>query len=179
MAIDLRLDAGETPLLIDLYELTMAASYFQIGFNQRATFGLSVRRMPARRGFLVAAGLERLLEAVEAFRFDQAALGYLDSLKLFAPDFLASLASLRFTGEIRALPEGTIFFPDEPILEVSAPLIEAQLLETIVLNQIGLASLLATKASRVMLAARGRSLIDFGLRRAQGADAGLVAARSS
>ncbi|MGH7880320.1 MAG: nicotinate phosphoribosyltransferase, partial [Candidatus Binataceae bacterium] len=121
----------------------------------------------------------RLLEAVEAFRFDQAALDYLASLKLFAPDFLASLASLRFTGEIRALPEGTIFFPDEPILEVSAPLIEAQLLETIVLNQVGLASLLATKAARVMLAARGRSLIDFGLRRAQGADAGLVAARSS
>ncbi|HLW70446.1 MAG TPA: nicotinate phosphoribosyltransferase [Candidatus Binataceae bacterium] len=179
MKIDLRLDPAEMPLLIDLYELTMAASYFQLGFNQPATFAVSVRRMPLRRGFLVAAGLERLLEAVEAFHFDQSALDYLSSLKLFAPEFLTWLGTMRFTGEICAITEGTVFFADEPILEITAPLIEAQLLETLVLNQLGPASLLATKAARVMLAARGRSLIDFGLRRAHGADAGLLAARSS
>jgi nicotinate phosphoribosyltransferase len=179
MPIDLRLDPGETPLLVDLYELTMAASYFQIGFNEPATFSLNVRRMPSRRGFLVASGLERLLETLEAFRFDEAALEYLASLKLFATEFLAFLGALRFTGEVRAMPEGSIFFANEPIVEVTAPLIEAQIIETLVLNQVGVASLLATKAARVMLAAQGRNLIDFGLRRTHGADAGLVAARSS
>ncbi len=179
MPIDLRLDEAETPLLIDLYELTMAASYFQLGFNQPATFSLSVRRMPPRRGFLVAAGLERLLEAITAFRFDPAALEYLASLGLFTADFLAFLGNLRFTGEVRALPEGTIFFGNEPILEVTAPLIEAQLLETLAINQINVASLIASKAARMTVAAQGRRLFDFGVRRSQGADAGLVAARSS
>ena len=179
MPIDLRLAPDETPLLVDLYELTMAASYFQTGFNQPATFGVAVRRMPPRRGFLVAAGLERLLEALEAFQFEQSMLEYLASLKLFTTEFIAFLSGLRFTGEIRAMPEGSLFFADEPILEITAPLIEAQIIETLVLNQIGVASLLATKAARAMLAARGRGLIDFGLRRAHGADAGLVAARSS
>jgi nicotinate phosphoribosyltransferase len=179
MPIDLRLDEVEAPLLIDLYELTMAASYFQLGLNQPATFSLSVRRMPPRRGFLVAAGVERLLEAVAAFRFDESALGYLDSLGLFTADFLAFLGRLRFTGEIRAMPEGTIFFADEPLVEITAPLIEAQVLETLVINQVGTASLIASKATRVMIAAAGRRLFDFGLRRSQGADAGLIAARSS
>jgi nicotinate phosphoribosyltransferase len=179
MTIDLRLDPGETSLIVDLYELTMAASYFQVGFNEPATFSVNVRRMPPRRGFVVAAGIERVLEALEAFCFEQAALDYLASLKLFTLDFLAFLGRLRFTGEVRAMPEGSIFFADEPVLEITAPLIEAQIIETLVLNQVGLASLLATKAAREMLSARGRGLIDFGLRRAQGADAGLIAARSS
>jgi nicotinate phosphoribosyltransferase len=179
MPIDLRFDADEAALLTDLYELTMAASYFAIGLNGPATFSLSVRRLPPRRGYLVAAGLERLLEALEEFRFAPGAIDYLASLKLFAPEFLDYLAALRFTGEVVAMPEGTIFFEEEPILEVHAPLIEAQLIETLVINQIGLASLVASKAARSYHAGRGRRLIDFGLRRSHGADAGLVAARAS
>lgn len=179
MPIDLRLGAAEVPLLIDLYELTMAASYFKIGLKQPATFSLSVRRMPPRRGFLVAAGIERFLEVVEEFRFDGPALDYLDSLKLFAPEFLDFLGKLRFTGDIHAMAEGSIFFGNEPVLEITAPLIEAQLLETIAMNQVGIASLIASKAIRSTIAAVGRHLFDFGMRRSQGADASLVAARSS
>jgi len=179
MPTDLRFDANEAALIVDLYELTMAASYFAIGYNDAACFSLTIRRMPPRRGFLVAAGLERLLEALEDYRFEPPALDYLDSLKIFAPEFLGFLGSMRFTGEVFAMPEGSIFFAEEPILEIHAPLIEAQLLETLVINQIGMASLIASKAARSVLAARGRRLIDFGLRRSQGVDAGLIAARSS
>jgi nicotinate phosphoribosyltransferase len=179
MPIDLRFEPGEMPLLTDLYELTMAASYFQMGFNERACFTLSVRRLPQRRGFMVAAGLERILEALEQFRFDQAALDALDALKLFSPEFLHYLGELRFSCEVDAVPEGTIFFADEPILEITGPLIEAQIVESLVMNQVGLATLIATKAARSVIAARGRRLVDFGLRRSQGVDASLVAARSS
>jgi nicotinate phosphoribosyltransferase len=179
MPVDLRLDSNETPLVTDLYELTMAASYFQLGINDPACFSMSSRKLPAHRGFLAAAGLERLLEALEEFRFEQPILDYLDSLKIFGADFLAFLGKLRFTGDIVAMAEGTIFFADEPILEVRGPLIEAQILETLVINQIGMASLIASKAARSTIAARGRVLVDFGLRRSQGIDAGLIAARSS
>jgi nicotinate phosphoribosyltransferase len=179
MTSDLHLDSGEVALLSDLYELTMAASYLEHGFNDRACFSLSVRRLPQRRGYLVAAGTERLFEAVQALRFDAQALEYLDSLKLFKPEFLDYLGKFRFTGSIRALPEGSIFFAEEPILEVDAPLIEAQMLETLAINQVGVATMIASKAARCYGAAAGRRLIEFGLRRCQGADAGLVAARSS
>ncbi|HEX4209183.1 MAG TPA: nicotinate phosphoribosyltransferase [Candidatus Binataceae bacterium] len=179
MPIDLRFDPDEVALMTDLYELTMAASYFALGYNQPACFDLSVRRMPSRRGFLVAAGLDRLLEALETFHFTPDALDYLASLQLFTPDFLGFLAQLRFTGDVYALPEGTIFFTEEPLLEVRAPLIEAQLIETLVINQIGMASLIASKAARCVIAASGRRLVDFGLRRSHGVDAGLIAARSS
>jgi nicotinate phosphoribosyltransferase len=179
MAIDLRLDPQETPLLIDLYHLTMAAGFFEHGFNDESCFAMWIRRMPASRGFLVAAGLERFLETLEEFHFDAAALDYFDSLKLFKPEFLHFLSGLRFTGEVRAMPEGTIFFPEEPVIEVRAPLLEAQFLEALALNQIGMASLIASKAARCYNAARGRRLVDFGLRRSQGADASLIAARSS
>jgi nicotinate phosphoribosyltransferase len=179
MPIDLRFEPGEMPLLTDLYELTMAASYFQMGFNERASFALSVRRLAPRRGFLVAAGLERLLEALEQFQFNQSALDSLDSLKLFSAEFLQFLSNLRFTCEIEAVPEGTIFFANEPILEINGPLIEAQIVESLVMNQVGLATLIASKAVRSVIAARGRRLVDFGLRRSQGIDASLVAARSS
>lgn len=179
MSIDLRFDPNETPLVTDLYELTMAASYFQIGFNEPACFSMSSRRLPAHRGFLVAAGLERLLEALGEFRFEQPILDYLDSLKLFTPEFLGFLDKLRFTGEVFALSEGTIFFAEEPIVEVHGPLIETQIIETLVINQIGMASLIASKAVRSVIAAHGRGLVDFGLRRSQGIDAGLIAARSS
>ena len=179
MTIDLRLDADEAPLLTDFYLLTMAAAYFASGNNDTACFSMFTRRMPPRRGFLVAAGLERLLEAIEQFHFAPRVLEYLESLRLFTPEFLGFLGTLRFTGEVWAMPEGTIFFATEPILEVRAPLIEAQLLETLVLNQAGFGSLIASKAARSLAVAGGRRLIDFGLRRSQGADAGLVAARSS
>jgi len=179
MPIDLRFDPNEVPLVTDLYELTMAASYFELGFKDTACFGMSARRLPAHRGFLVAAGLERLLEAVDQFQFEPAIIDYLDSLKLFTADFLHFLGKLRFTGEIHALPEGTIFFGQESIIEIHAPLIEAQLLETLVINQVGMASLIASKAARCVIAAHGKRLVDFGLRRSQGVDAGLIAARSS
>jgi nicotinate phosphoribosyltransferase len=179
MPIDLRFDQNEAALFTDLYELTMAASYFALGYNGPASFSLIARRLPPKRGFLVAAGLDRLLESLEEFRFDQAAIDYLDSLNLFSAEFLGFLSNLRFTGEVFAMPEGTLFFGNEPILEVHAPLIEAQLLETLVMNQIGMASLVASKAVRTVIAARGRRLIDFGMRRSQGLDASLIAARSS
>ncbi len=179
MPIDLRLDADEVPLLTDFYALTMAAAYFANGYNDVACFSMFARRMPPRRGFLVAAGLDRLLEVLEEFRFVPRMVEYLDSLRLFGSDFLQMLGELRFTGEVWAMPEGAVFFAPEPVLEVRAPLIEAQLLETLVLNQVGLASLIASKAARSLWVAGGRRLIDFGLRRSQGADAGLVAARSS
>jgi nicotinate phosphoribosyltransferase len=179
MPIDLRFEQGEMPLLTDLYELTMAASYFQMNFNERACFTLSVRRLPPRRGFLVAAGLERILEALEHFQFSRTTLDALDGLKLFSPEFLQFLADFRFTCDVDAAPEGTIFFAGEPILEITGPLIEAQLVESLVMNQVGLATLIASKAARSLIAAGGRRLVDFGLRRSQGADAGLVAARAS
>ncbi len=179
MPIDLRLEPAESALLTDLYELTMAASYFEHGFNDSACFSLAVRRLPTARSYLVAAGLERLLEVLEDFHFDPPAIEYLDSLKLFNAEFLRFLSTLRFTGEVWAMPEGTIFFGEEPLLEVRAPLIEAQLLETIAINQVGMASLIASKAARCLSVARGRRLVEFGMRRAQGADAALIAARSS
>ena len=179
MPIDLRLDADEVPLLTDFYLLTMAAAYFASGNNDAACFSMFTRRMPPRRGFLVAAGLERVLEAIEQFHFAPRMIEYLESLRLFTPEFLSFLGGLRFSGEVWAMAEGTIFFATEPILEIRAPLIEAQLLETLVLNQAGLGSLIASKAARSVAAAGGRRLVDFGLRRSQGADAGLVAARSS
>src|SRR5690242_18521742 len=137
MPVDLRLDPGEAPLLTDFYELTMAASYFATGYNQPACFSLTTRRLPPKRGFLLAAGLVRLLEVLEDFHFEPRIIDYLDSLKIFTPEFLQFLAALRFTGEVRALPEGTIFFAEEPLIEVRAPLIEAQLVETLALNQLG------------------------------------------
>ncbi|HUY18850.1 MAG TPA: nicotinate phosphoribosyltransferase [Candidatus Binataceae bacterium] len=179
MSVDLRLEPGEAPLLTDFYELTMAASYFATGYNDTACFSLTTRRLPPRRGFLLAAGLERLLEVLEEFHFEPHIIDYLDSLKIFAADFLEFLARLRFTGQVRALREGSIFFAEEPLIEVRAPLIEAQIIETLALNQIGMASLIASKAARSFAVAGGRRLVDFGLRRSQGADAGLIAARSS
>src|SRR5271168_4676698 len=179
MTFDLRLDPAEVALLTDLYELTVGAAFFEHGFTDIASFELAMRRMPPGRGFMIAAGVERLAEALEQYRFDDAAIEHLASLKLFKPEFLDYLSKLRFTGSIRALPEGTIYFAGEPILEVRAPLIEAQLIETLVLNQLGFASIVATKAARCFAVAGGRRLLDFGPRRADGADASLIAARSS
>ncbi|HEY2663435.1 MAG TPA: nicotinate phosphoribosyltransferase [Candidatus Binataceae bacterium] len=179
MTVDLGFDPNEASLLIDLYELMMAAALFEENLNDAACFSLSVRRLPANRGYLVAAGIERLLDVLEAFHFGPAAISYLESLKLFPARFLDHLARLRFSGEVRALAEGAIFFADEPLLEIRGPLIETQLFETIALNLVGTASLIASKAARCVSVAGGRRLVDFGMRRAHGTEAGLIAARSS
>lgn len=167
-----------SPLLTDLYELTMAAAYFDRRMDQPATFSLFVRHNP-RRGYFVAAGLAPALELLASFRFEQDDIAYLRNTDLFKEPFLDYLRELRFQGDVWAMPEGTLFFPDEPILEVSAPLIQAQILETVLINIIGLHTLIASKAARCVDAARGRTLIEFGLRRTHGDTAGLAAARST
>ncbi len=169
----------DAALFTDLYQLTMAAAFFREAMAEEAAFSVFVRRLPPERGFLVAAGLEDVLELLQGFRFSPASLSYLDSLRRFDPAFLKYLETLRFTGEVRAMAEGTVFFADEPVLEVIAPIVEAQLLETAVLNFCHLQTVLASKAARVALAARGRPVAEFGLRRTHGIDAGLKAARSS
>ncbi len=167
----------DAALFTDLYELTMAASYHREGMHEPATFSLFVRRLPPGRGFLVAAGLEAVLRYLESFQFSEDSLRYLHSLGLFPVGFLDFLADVRFTGTVRAVPEGTVIFEDEPLLEVTAPIIEAQLVETAVMNLCHLETVLASKAARAVLAARGRPVVDFGLRRAHGLDAGMKAAR--
>lgn len=166
-------------LVTDLYEFTMAESYFKERMSGEATFSLFIRAYPPQRAYFVAAGLEHLLELLSTFSFGEESLRYLASTKKFTDDFLHYLSGLRFTGTVRALPEGRIFFTQEPILEVTAPLVEGQLVETLILNVIQLETLLAGKAARCVHAARGRSLVDFSLRRTQGVDAGLKAARAS
>ncbi len=174
------LDAAAPALLTDLYELTMGESYVAEGIAERpATFQLSCRSLPPGWGYFVAAGLADALGYLEGLRFTADELAYLETTGLFRAAFLDRLERLRFTGEVRAMPEGTVFFPDEPVLEVTAPLLEAQLVETVVLNEIHFQSLIASKAARCVDAARGRRLVDFGLRRAHGGEAGLKVARSS
>lgn len=166
-------------LLIDLYELTMAASYLENGMTDPATFSLFIRKYPPDRGYFVAAGLEDFLEYVANFHFSESDLAYLGSTRTFSQEFLDYLKEMRFTGSIRAMGEGEIFFQDEPILEVTAPVIESQILETFVINTISLQTMIATKASRCVHVAAGRGLVDFSLRRTHGIDAGLKVARSS
>jgi nicotinate phosphoribosyltransferase len=166
-------------LLTDLYQLTMAQAYFSNHKFEQATFSLFVRSYPPNRGYLVSAGLHDVLELLENFAIDRAALDYLRTQHLFTDGFLAFLQNIRFTGDVWALPEGQLFFKDEPILEVTAPIIEAQLVETFIINQINLQSLIATKAARCVHAAAGRAVVDFALRRTHGIDAGMKVARSS
>jgi nicotinate phosphoribosyltransferase len=173
----LTLDAGA--LFIDLYELTMAAAFFRDGVGGRATFSAFVRRLPPGRGFLVAAGLEDVLEYLGSLRFTPEVLHYLRSLGRFEPAFLDHLGGLRFTGDVRAVPEGTVVFADEPLLEITGPLIEAQLVETAVLNLLHVQTVLTSKAARSVIAAGGRALAEFGLRRSHGMDAGMKAARAA
>lgn len=166
------------PLFIDLYELTMAAGYFDSRRHDTTTFSLFVRPHP-RRGYFVSAGLEAVVDALVHYRFDDAEIDWLAGTGRFRDEFLAHLSGLRFTGDLMAMAEGEVFFPGEPVLEVTAPLIEAQLLETYLINTVGVASMLATKASRCVYAAAGRPLVDFSLRRTQGSHAGMAVARSS
>lgn len=168
-----------SPLLTDWYQLTMLEAYLEGGMTAPATFEFSVRRLPPRRGFLVAAGLEQVVEYLEGLRFSDADLEWLRSTRRFSATLLDALARLRFTGDVDAMPEGTICFADEPLLRVHAPLPEAQLVETRLLQLVHFQTLVASKAARMVLAAPGRRLVEFGLRRAHGAEAGLLAARAA
>lgn len=171
----------QTPgvLLTDLYELTMLQAYWQQRMSGTAVFELFVRRLPPERNFLIAAGLEQAIEHLTTLAFTPDDLAWLARTQRFEPAFLESLRGLRFSGDVDALPEGTVCFADEPLLRVTAPLREAQLVESRLLNIVHYATLVASKAARCALAAPERMLVDFGLRRAHGAEAGLLSARSS
>jgi nicotinate phosphoribosyltransferase len=172
--------SATSPLLVDLYELTMGQAYFDAGLADRqATSDLFYRTLPAGWGYLLAGGLEFALAYLEELSFADDEVAYLESTGLFTPPFLDHLRALRFTGTVRAMPEGTLLFPGEPALEVTAPVIEAQLVETVLLNELHLSSLIAGKAARCVDVAEGQMLVDFGLRRAHGGEAGLKAARAA
>jgi nicotinate phosphoribosyltransferase len=173
------MDLQRTPLLTDLYQLTMLEAYFEHGMQDTAVFEFFVRRLPPARGFLVAAGLDELLAFLENLRFGDEELAWVRTSGRFHAGFAERLAGLRFTGDVHAMPEGTLFFGDEPIVRVTAPMPQAQLIESRLINLLHFETLIASKAARCVLAAPGKLLIDFGLRRAHGAEAGLLAARAS
>jgi nicotinate phosphoribosyltransferase len=168
----------ELALFTDLYELTMLQAYFDEEMMEDAVFSLSVRKLPARRNFLLACGLDTVLSYLENLQFNSENIAYLRSLGQFSERFLSWLLDFRFTGEVRAVAEGTPVFANEPILEITAPLPQAQLVETFVMNQVHLQTVLASKAQRVVAAAKGRPVVDFGARRIHGIDAAMKAARS-
>ncbi|HLU76506.1 MAG TPA: nicotinate phosphoribosyltransferase [Burkholderiales bacterium] len=170
--------ADRHALFTDLYELTMLQAYLEEGMEKEAVFSLFVRRLPQRRNYLLACGLETVLDYLENLRFDDGDIAYLRSLGKFSDRFLAWLADFRFTGEVHAVPEGTVVYANEPILEVIAPLPQAQLVETFIMNQVHYQTMAASKASRVITAARGRRVVDFGARRFHGTDAAIKAARA-
>jgi nicotinate phosphoribosyltransferase len=176
-------DPARYGLATDLYQLTMAAAYWENGMgSETATFELFVRRLPPHRGYLLAAGLEQAVEYLQGLRFDSAGIAYLRSLPHFAAvseSFWEYLREFRFTGNLNALPEGTVVFPDEPLLQVRAPLIEAQMVETFLLSTLNHQTLIATKAARVVDAAAGKGVIEFGARRAHGFDAAVFGARAA
>ena len=168
-----------SPLLTDLYQLNMIQAYLDHSETKTAVFEFFVRKFPARRGFLLAAGLEQALDFLEGLRFSNEEISWLARSGRFGNELLDYLAEFRFTGDVHAMSEGTVFFANEPILRVTAPLPQAQLLETRLINILHFHSLIASKAARMMLAAPGKLLVDFGLRRAHGSEAGLMAARAS
>jgi nicotinate phosphoribosyltransferase len=163
-------------LFTDLYELTMCASYFDNKKLEPATFDLFIRRLPENRSYFLFAGLEQVLLFLENVKFTEKHLAYLKK-QGFNPQFLDYLRNFKFTGEVWAVPEGTVAFPCEPLIRVTAPIIEAQLIETFLLNTVNLQTTIATKASRVVNAAKGKTVIEFGLRREHGIDAGMKVAR--
>jgi nicotinate phosphoribosyltransferase len=170
---------GDSPLLTDLYQLNMLAAYLDHGLTDTAIFELFVRKLPSRRGFLMAAGLEQALRFLETVAFTPEDLDEIRGLGQFSDRFIAYLKSFRFSGDVDAMPEGTVFFPDEPIFRVTAPLPEAQFVETRLVNLLHFQTVIASKAARMVLAAPGKPLVDYGLRRAHGAEAGVLAARAS
>ena len=170
--------ASDMSLLVDQYELSMLRAYHAEGMFDRAVFNLFVRRLPEERNFLLACGLDTVLSYLESLRFDDDALAYLASRGEFDDAFLRWLGDFRFTGDVRAVPEGTPVFAGEPLLEVEGPLPEAQLVETFIMNQMHVQTVLASKAARVRRAAGACTAVDFGLRRMHGADAGLRGTRA-
>jgi nicotinate phosphoribosyltransferase len=175
MSVD---DAG-AGLLTDYYQLTMLAAYHELGLDAPAVFEFFLRRLPPQRGFVVAAGLPLLLEYLETLAFRPPEIDWLQATGRFNAGFLKSLAASRFRGDVDAVPEGTVMFPDEPIVRISARLPEAQLIESRLINLLHFSTLIASKAARCVLAAGGRPLIDFGMRRAHGAEAAVYAARAA
>ena len=173
------MDRQNLTLLTDLYELTMMQGYFKSQSNQTVIFDLFYRRNPSNGGYAIAAGLEQAIAYIKELRFEEEDIAYLAGLHIFDKDFLDYLSTFRFTGDIYAIPEGTVVFPMEPLVKVIAPIMEAQLVETALLNIINHQSLIATKASRVVYAAQGDGVMEFGLRRAQGPDAGTYGARAA
>jgi nicotinate phosphoribosyltransferase len=172
-------DPHRSVLFTDLYELTMLQAYHAEGMAAPAVFELFFREMPEKRNFIMAAGLEDVLDYLERLRFTEDELSWLQTRREFSPGFLEALRDFRFTGEVYAVPEGTLVFANEPLIQVVAPLPQAQLIETYVLNQIHLQSVTATKAARVLMAAQGRTVVDFGSRRSHGTDAALKVGRTS
>lgn len=166
-------------LLTDLYQLTMAQSYFAEKRLAEATFSVFVRSYPPDRGYFVCAGLDDVLDFLENFAFDAPAIEYLAAQKLFSEGFLGYLSEVRFTGDVWAIPEGRLLFKEEPLLELSAPIVQAQIAETLIINQLHLQTMIATKAARCVHASGGRPLVDFALRRTHGTDAGMKVARAS
>jgi len=172
----------QSGLMADLYELTMAAGYLETRFEARATFELFVRELPPRRNFLVAAGLEQALDFLEHVRFGASEIAYLRELPAFSrigPNFFDYLAAFRFSGDVMAMPEGTVCFPGEPLLRVSAPIAEAQIVETALLATVSFQTMVASKAARLVEAAGGRPVVEFGARRAHGIESGMLAARAA
>ena len=167
-------------MLCDFYELTMAQGYFAKGYRDRITyFDLFFRRCPDGGGFAIAAGLQQVVEYIQELHFSEEDIAYLRSRELFSEEFLDYLKDFKFTGDIWAIPEGTVVFPQEPILTVRAPAIEAQLIETYLLLCINHQSLIATKTNRIVRAAEGRTVLEFGSRRAQGPDAAILGSRAA
>jgi nicotinate phosphoribosyltransferase len=169
-------------LLTDLYELTMAAGYLQTRFDARATFELFVRHLPAKRNYLVAAGLDQALDFLEHVHFTTDDISYLRRHPVFCnirDEFFDYLAKFRFTGDVWAMPEGSLVFPGEPMLRVVAPIIEGQIMETYLLATLSYQTMIASKAARVVTAAQGRQILEFGARRAHGSEASLLAARAA
>src|ERR1700678_3318718 len=169
-------------LLTDLYELTMAAGYLQTGFDARATFELFVRHLPAKRNYLVTAGLEQALEFLEHVHFAKDEISYLRRHPIFCnirDEFFDYLEKFRFSGDVWAMPEGSLVFPGEPMLRVVAPIIEGQIMETYLLATLSYQTMISSKAARVVTAAQGRQIVDFGARRAHGSEASLLAARAA
>jgi nicotinate phosphoribosyltransferase len=170
---------ASSALLTDLYQLTMLQAYYKQRMEETAVFELFIRNLPEQRGFFLAAGLQQALDYLEQLRVTPDELAWLAASGRFSGDFLDYLGQLRFTGDVLAMPEGTVFFPHEPILRVVAPLPQAQLVESRLLNLLHFQTMIASKAARAALAAQGKGLIDFGFRRAHGAEAGVLAARAA
>ena len=179
---DARPTREHSGLLTDLYELTMAAGYLQTGFDANATFELFVRHLPHRRNYLVAAGLEQVLDFLEHVNFTREEIEFLRRHPVFRnirEPFFEYLEKFRFAGDVWAMPEGTLAFAGEPLIRITAPIIEAQIMETYVLATISFQTMIASKAARVVTAAQGRPVVEFGARRAHGSQASLLAARAA